>query len=146
MFDLSGRVVVITGGNGGIGLGMARALAGAGAEVAVWGRDATKNDAAVAELTGLGTRVSSQIVDVVDPEQVRRAMEGTVEAHGRVDSLFANAGTFGPAPFLTQTLDGWRRVVEVNLDGAFLCLQAAATQLVEQGEGGSLVAVSSTSA
>lgn len=146
MFDLSGRVVVVTGGNGGIGLGMGRALVEAGAAVAVWGRNADKNAAAVAELTDLGGRAASFVVDVADPAQVDAAMAGTVDELGRVDSLFANAGTFGPAPFLDQTLEGWRQVMSVNLDGAFLCLQAAARQLVAQGEGGSLVAVSSTSA
>lgn len=146
MFDLSGRVVVVTGGNGGIGLGMGRALVEAGAAVAVWGRNTDKNAAAVAELTDLGGRAASFVVDVADPAQVDAAMAGTVDELGRVDSLFANAGTFGPAPFLDQTLEGWRQVMSVNLDGAFLCLQAAARQLVAQGEGGSLVAVSSTSA
>lgn len=146
MFDLTGRVVVVTGGNGGIGLGMARAMAAAGAEISVWGRNGSKNDAAVEELAALGPRATAQVVDVADPEQVGSAMAATVAAHGRLDSLFANAGTFGPVPFVDQTLEGWRSVMSVNLDGAFLCLQAAARQLVDQGEGGSLVAVSSTSA
>lgn len=146
MFDLTGRVVVVTGGNSGIGLGMGRALAGAGAEIAVWGRNAEKNSSAVAELESIGVRATSHVVDVADPPQVDAAMVATLEAHGRLDSLFANAGTFGPVPFTEQTLDGWRQVMAVNLDGAFLCLQAAARQLVAQGEGGSLVAISSTSA
>ena len=146
MFDLSGRVVVVTGGNGGIGLGMGAALVEAGAAVAVWGRNEEKNAAAVAELGGRGGRAAAFVVDVAEPEQVDAAMAATVAEFGRVDSLFANAGTFGPAPFLDQTLEGWRQVMAVNLDGAFLCLQAATRQLVAQGEGGSLVAVSSTSA
>jgi NAD(P)-dependent dehydrogenase (short-subunit alcohol dehydrogenase family) len=143
--DLTGRTVVVTGGNGGIGLGMARGLVAAGAAVAVWGRNADKNAAAVAELDELGGTASAWVVDVAEEDQVEAAMAGTLERFGAVDSLFANAGIGGGAPFVDQTLDGWRRVMAVNLDGAFLCLRAAARHLVDRGEGGSLVAVSSTS-
>lgn len=146
MFDLTGRVVVVTGGNGGIGLGMARALAGAGADVAVWGRSPEKNERARSELAELGTSVASFRCDVADETQVEAAFAATIETFGRVDSLFANAGVGGYAPFTGMGLDEWRRVTGVNLDGAFLCLRAAARHLVERGEGGSLVAVSSTSA
>jgi len=146
VFDLSGRVVVVTGGNGGIGLGMARALAAAGADISVWGRDATKNAVAVAELSALGVRAESCAVDVANEEQVDAAMADTVSAFGRIDSLFANAGIGGVTPFVDQTLEGWRHVMAVNLDGAFLCFRAAVRQLIDQGEGGSLVGISSTSA
>lgn len=145
-FDLTGRTVVITGGNGGIGLGMARSLALAGADIAIWARNATKNEAAVAEIAALGRRCEAVVCDVSDPEQVDAAMAATLDAYGTIDSLFANAGVGGAAPFVDVTLDQWRAVSSVNLDGAFLCLQAAARHLVERGEGGSLVAVSSTSA
>ena len=77
---------------------------------------------------------------------VDAAMAATLATFGKVDSMFANAGVSGGAPFLDQTLDGWRAVTSVNLDGAFLTLQAAARHLVDRGEGGSLVAVASTSA
>ena len=146
MFDLSGRVVVVTGGNGGIGLGMGRALATAGASISVWGRNPTKNEAAVAELRDIGARAESLVVDVADETSVGDAMSATVGSFGRIDSMVANAGVSGGGPFLDQTLEQWRSVVAVNLDGVFLCFRAAARQLVDQGEGGSLVAVSSTSA
>lgn len=144
--DLGGRVVVVTGGNRGIGLGMARGVARAGASVAVWGRDAERNARAVEELESLGATATSAVVDVAVEEQVDAAMEATLAAHGRLDALIANAGIGGGAPFVDQTLEGWRRVFEVNLDGAFLCLRAAVRRLVDQGEGGALVGVSSTSA
>lgn len=143
---LHGRVVVVTGGNGGIGLGMGRGLVDAGAAVAVWGRNPAKNAAACEELRGLGGEAEAWEVDVADAGQVGTAMAGTLERFGVVDAMIANAGVGGPAPFLEQTLDGWRRVMAVNLEGAFLCFQAACRHMVERGEGGALVAVSSTSA
>lgn len=145
-FDLTGRVVVVTGGNGGIGLGMARSLADAGADIAIWGRNAAKNAAAADEIGAMGRRCATAVCDVADPEQVDAAMAATLETFGKIDSMFANAGVGGGAAFVDQTLEGWRAVTSVNLDGAFLTLQSAARHLVERGEGGSLVAVASTSA
>lgn len=144
---LDGRVVVVTGGNGGIGLGMADAMAAAGADLVIWGRDDTKNAAAVDQLRRHGGRVEALVVDVADEASVDRGFARTVELMGRVDSMFANAGTPGNGvPFWQQSLDEWRRVMSVNLDGVFLCLRAAAAHMVERGDGGSLVLVSSTSA
>jgi NAD(P)-dependent dehydrogenase (short-subunit alcohol dehydrogenase family) len=144
---LDGRVVVVTGGNGGIGLAMADAMALAGADLAIWGRDEAKNAAAVDRLRHHGHRAESFAVDVSNEASVDDTFARTVDTMGRVDSLFANAGTPGNgAPFWQQSLDEWRRVMSVNLDGVFLCLRAAAAHMVERGEGGSLVLVSSTSA
>ncbi len=91
-FDLSGRVVVVTGGNGGIGLGLARGVAKAGADVAIWARDAAKSEAAKAELEGHGVRVATLTCDVADPDAIVRATAETVEQLGRIDVGFANAG------------------------------------------------------
>ena len=146
MFDLTDRVAVVTGGNGGIGLGMARGLAGAGASISVWGRNGAKNAAAVDELRGLGVDADAVAVDVSDERAVDAAMAATLERFGRVDSMIANAGIGGGAPFVDQTLEAWHRVMAVNLDGAFLCFRAAARHMVDRGQGGSLVGVSSTSA
>lgn len=147
MTDLAGRVVLVTGGNGGIGLGMATACASAGARIVIWGRDADKNDAAVDKLRAQGAIADAFVCDVTDPDGVAQTMAKSVAVAGRLDAAFANAGATGRGiPFLDVDLAEWRRVVNTNLDGTFLTLQAAARQLVEQGEGGSLVAVSSTSA
>ncbi len=146
LVDLHGRVVVVTGGNGGIGLGMATGVARAGADVCIWGRDAAKNEAAATELAALGVAVDAVQVDVADEAEVDAAMGATLARFGRVDALFANAGVGGGAPFVEQTLDAWRHVMSINLDGAFLCFRAAARHMVDRGEGGSLVGVSSTSA
>ncbi len=146
MTSLNGHVAVVTGGNGGIGLGMASALAAAGADVAVWGRNEDKNAAAAAELAVHGTEVLALRCDVADEEQVVEAFAATVDRLGKVDSMFANAGVGGFAPFTSMSLAEFRRVTSVNLDGAFLCLREAAAHMVERGEGGSLVGVSSVSA
>lgn len=147
MFDLSGRVVVVTGGNGGIGLGMAAALAEAGADIAIWGTNEEKNERARRELTdAYGRRVEAWRCDVSDEDAVVSTFAAVVESFGKVDSLIANAGIGGGAPFPHMSLAEWRRVMAVNLDGAFLCFREASRHMVERGEGGSLVAVSSTSA
>lgn len=146
MSDLTGYVAVVTGGNRGIGLGMAEGLADAGADVAVWGRDAARNAEAADALRNRGVRVHTEAVDVSDEEQVAAAMAGTVGALGKVDSMVVNAGVGGGAPFLEQTLEGWRHVQRVNSEGAFLCFREAARHLVERGQGGALVGVSSASA
>lgn len=146
MTDLSGHVALVTGGNSGIGLGMAKGLAAAGADVAVWGTNPDKNDAAAATLGAIGGRVHVERCDVSDEAAVARSFAATVEALGKVDSMFANAGVSGWTPGVWElSTEEWRRVLSVNLDGAFFCLREGARHLVERGEGGSLVAVASTS-
>ncbi len=145
--DLTGHRALVTGGNSGIGLGMAAALAAAGADVAIWGTNEARNATAAAELEALGTRVVAVRCDVGDEEQVDTAFAATVEALGRVDSCFANAGVGGGGvPFTETSLDEWRRVMRVNGEGAFLTLRAAARHMVERGGGGSLVGVASIAA
>jgi len=146
MTDLTGQVAVVTGGNGGIGLGMARALAEAGADIAIWARNEEKSAAAVAGLADTGRRVIALRCDVAEEAQVLDAMADTLAAFGKVDSVIANAGIGGFSPFWKMSLTEWRRVMAVNLDGAFLTLRSGAAHLVERGEGGALIAISSVSA
>jgi NAD(P)-dependent dehydrogenase (short-subunit alcohol dehydrogenase family) len=146
-WDLNGHVALITGGNSGIGLGMAAGLARAGADVAIWGRRAERNEEAAARLREHGTRVHSVVCDVSDPDEVDAAFADTLDALGRIDSCFANAGVgSGGVPFIDMDLDEFRRVTRVNLEGAFLTLRGAARHMVERGGGGSLVGVSSLAA
>jgi NAD(P)-dependent dehydrogenase (short-subunit alcohol dehydrogenase family) len=146
-FDLTGHVALVTGGNSGIGLGMATALAQAGADVAIWGTNEAKNAAAAAQLAAFGTKTVAVRCDVGDEGQVDAAFAETLEALGRVDSCFANAGIGGGAPSFEEfTLDSWRRVTRVNLDGVFLTYRAAVRHMKERGTGGSLVVTSSLSA
>ena len=149
-FDLSGHGAVITGGNGGIGLGMARALLASGAKVAIWGSNPDKTEAARAGLateSGLAVRVHAFTCDVGDEDQVDRCFAASVAALGRVDSCFANAGVSGKGNLLMDmSLDEFRRVQRINVDGVFLTLRAAARHMAAHGQGGSLVATASTAA
>jgi NAD(P)-dependent dehydrogenase (short-subunit alcohol dehydrogenase family) len=146
-FDLRDHVSVITGGNGGIGLGMAKGLVSCGASVVVWGTNETKNAAAVAELEAMGGRALAIRCNVGDEASVVEAFEASVNAFGKVDSCFANAGVSGNgAGFTDVDMTEWRRVMSVNLDGVFLTLREAARHLIGRGAPGALVAVSSTSA
>lgn len=146
LFDLTGHVALITGGNSGIGLGMARGLARCGADVCVWGTNAEKNETAVAELAAHGTRVQAIRCDVGDEDAVTAAVADTLERFGRIDSCFANAGVSGSGSrFIETGIDEFRAVTRVNLDGAFLTLRAAAAHMVERGGGGVLVGTSSVS-
>src|SRR5580692_4019824 len=101
-WDMSGKVVVITGGNSGIGLGFARGLAKAGGDVVIWGRRADKNEEAAAELRALGAKVLAQAVDVSDEAAVVASMADAVKQMGRVDGVIANAGIMNAAKSFTD--------------------------------------------
>jgi NAD(P)-dependent dehydrogenase (short-subunit alcohol dehydrogenase family) len=149
IFDLTGRVAVITGGNGGIGLGVAQALAAAGCNVSIWGRNAEKNKNAAASMAGSPGKVDSRICDVSDAASVKAAMAATLGHFGRVDGCFANAGIGGGGrhAFIDRTEEQWRTMFATNLDGVFHVFQAAARHMTERanaGDGfGRLVATSS---
>jgi len=135
MFDLSGRVAVITGGNGGIGLGMAKGMAAAGAAIVVAGRDAAKSAAAVKELQGLGARASATAVDVLKEDSCRALIAATIKAHGRLDILVNNAGINIRKQPEQYTLAEWHSVVDTNLTSAFLCSHAAYPEMKKAGAG-----------
>jgi NAD(P)-dependent dehydrogenase (short-subunit alcohol dehydrogenase family) len=146
LFDLSGHVALITGGNSGIGLGMAHGLAQSGADVCIWGTNPERNESAAQEVGKHGTRVRAIRCDVSDPAAVRAGFAATLQHFGRVDSCFANAGVTGSGTrFVETSLEDFRKVIRVNLEGAFLTLRAAAAHMVERGDGGVLVGTSSVS-
>ena len=142
MFDLKGKVAVVTGGNGGIGLGMARGLAGAGARVVVAGRNTEKSRAAVKELERFGGDPIAIDVDVTIEAQVNALVQQTVERCGRLDILVNNAGTNIRKAPQEYTLDEWRTVLDTNLTSAFLCSRAAHPAFKRAG-GGKVVNIGS---
>jgi NAD(P)-dependent dehydrogenase (short-subunit alcohol dehydrogenase family) len=150
-FDLTGKVALVTGGNRGIGYGMAEALAQAGADVVIWGSNAEYNLAAEGKLNRLGVRVLAQQVNVADEAAVVAGMAEAASAMGRIDTVIANAGIGGGAPsFSEMTIETWRRVMSVNLEGVFFTLREACKHMVERAKtgdpGGSIVVTSSLSA
>jgi len=142
LFDLSGKVAIVTGGNGGIGLGMAKGLAEAGAAVAVAGRDAAKNAEAVAELARLGARAIAVRVDVTSEESCRAMVAKTVQELGRLDILVNNAGTNIRKRPEEYSLEEWRTILETNLTSAFVCSVAAYPEMKKAG-GGKIVNIGS---
>lgn len=149
IFDLTGRVAVVTGGNGGIGLGIAQALAQAGCHVSIWGRNADKNKNAAATMASVPGKIDTQICDVSDKASVVNAMKATLDKFGRVDGCFANAGIGGGGrhAFIDRTEEEWRQMFATNLDGVFHVFQAVARHMTERAENGDcfgrLVATSS---
>ena len=135
MFSLKGRVGLVTGGNGGIGLGLARGLAKAGASVAVAGRNAAKNAAAVAELTALGAQAIGVVVDVTDPAGIQAMVDETVAKLGRLDILVNNAGMNIRRRPEEYRLEDWHQVLATNLTSAMLASQAAYPHLKAHGCG-----------
>jgi len=142
LFDLSGRAAVVTGGNAGIGFAIAQALAQAGAAVAVAGRRASENAAAAAKLSATGARAVAIDADVADEDSCRALVAGAADELGRLDILINNAGTAIRKQPQDYTLTEWRRVIDVNLTGAFLCAQAAYPHLLRRG-GGKIINIGS---
>jgi NAD(P)-dependent dehydrogenase (short-subunit alcohol dehydrogenase family) len=148
MFDLSKRVAVITGGNGGIGLGIAQALAQHGCAISIWGRNAEKNAAAAASLASTGARVRTQVCDVSKRDDAARAAQATLDEFGRIDGCFANAGIGGGGrhAFIDRTDEDWHRVLSVNLDGVFHALQPILRHMVDRaGKGDAFGRIAATS-
>ena len=136
-FDLSGRVVLITGGNGGIGLGMAHGLAASGADIAIWGTNPDKNQAAESALAEHGVHVSSHVCDVSNEAEVEDNFAKVLAQHGRVDGCFANAGIGGRGTaFEDMTRDEWDRIIAVNQSGVFYTFRAAARHMKERALAG----------
>jgi 2-deoxy-D-gluconate 3-dehydrogenase len=142
VFDLHGKVAIVTGGNGGIGLGMARGLASAGATVVIAARNLEKSRAAVAELEGRGWAACAIPVDVTQDAAVNALIAQTVEHHGRLDILVNNAGTNIRQPAHDLTIAQWHTVINTNLTSAFLCAKAAYPAL-KRGGGGKIINIGS---
>ncbi len=142
LFDLSGKVAIVTGGNGGIGLGMACGLAESGAAVAIVGRNEAKSNAAVADLKQHGVKAISVTADVTDKSAVATMVERTVRELGRIDILVNNAGiNIRKAPHALD-IEEWDSVIKTNLTSAFLCSQAVYPVMKAAG-GGKIINIGS---
>jgi len=136
LFDLSGKVALVTGGNSGLGLAMAEGLARAGADVVIWGRRESRNATAADQLKRFGTRISHRAVDVTDSEAVRQGFAAAVEEFGRVDCLVANAGIVTPTPVYDMTDEIWHGLLATNLHGVFYACREAARHMRDRSEAG----------
>lgn len=149
LFDLTGKVALVTGGNGGIGLGLAKGLAAHGATTVIWGNKPEKNARALALLESFGGEVRCAQLDVVDEKAVAAGVAAIVEEFGRIDAAFANAGiSLSRKNMFDISLEDFRRIEDVNVHGVFLTLREAARHMIARGEsgdrGGSLVSIAST--
>ncbi len=135
IFDLTGRVALITGSSRGLGQVLARGLAQAGAAVVLNGRNQDALDRAVQAMQADGFRTAGYLFDVTDQEQIRAGVERIEAEVGPVDILINNAGIQSRAPAVEMAAENWRRVLEVNLTGVFLASQAVGRRMVERRRG-----------
>jgi 2-deoxy-D-gluconate 3-dehydrogenase len=142
LFDLSGKVAVVTGGNGGIGLGIARGLANAGAAIAIVGRDRAKSDAAADELRETGANAEAFIADLLEPDAAHSVVRAVGERFGGVDVLVANAGTNTRRRPEDYTMELWDSIVALNLGSVFACCQAVYPMMKRRG-GGKIITIGS---
>ena len=135
LFDLSGKVAIVTGGSRGLGLEIAEGLAEAGAQVTITGRRRQWLDPAEQGLRERGFQALAVDADVAEPDGVRQVVDATVERFGGVDILVNNAGLSWGAPSLEYPLDKWQVQMQVNLTGVWLMCQAVAPHLIARGGG-----------
>jgi NAD(P)-dependent dehydrogenase (short-subunit alcohol dehydrogenase family) len=143
LFELHGKTAIVTGGGSGIGRQMAGALAELGANVVLCARKVERCEQAAAELSTLDVQTLALQCDVRKPDDVRSVVERTVAELGGVDVLVNNAGTAWGAPAEDTPLEGWQKVVDVNLTGVFLFSQAAGRSMIAARNGGSIVNIAS---
>jgi 2-deoxy-D-gluconate 3-dehydrogenase len=141
-FDLTGKVAIVTGGNGGIGLGMARGLAAAGAAIAIVGRNEAKSNEAVADLRQRGAKAISVVADVTDQAAVAAMAERALRELGRIDILVNNAGINIRKPPQALALEEWDSVIKTTLTSALLCSQAVYSAMKAAG-GGKIINIGS---
>ncbi|MET0398423.1 MAG: SDR family oxidoreductase [Longimicrobiaceae bacterium] len=146
LFDLSGSVALVTGGGRGLGEQIARGLAQAGAAVALGSRKKEACDAIAAELRDAhGARALGLRLDVTSEEEVRAAVDETERELGPVDLLVNNSGATWGAPAAEMPLEAWRRVMDTNAAGTFLCSREVGRRLIARGAGGAILNVASVS-
>ncbi len=143
LFDLTGKVGIVTGGSRGLGYQMAVALAEAGAALAITARKPDELERTAGELRGHGYRVLAVPCDVGRPEQIEAAVARILGEYGRIHILINNAGATWGAPALEMPLDAWRKVMETNVTGMFLMSQAVGRSMIDAGHGGKIINIAS---
>jgi NAD(P)-dependent dehydrogenase (short-subunit alcohol dehydrogenase family) len=143
LFDLSGKIALVTGGSRGLGLEMATALGEAGARVVITARRGQWLTEAEAELRAKGIDVLAVRCDVSNPDDVNAAMRATIDRFARLDILINNAGISWGEPVETMPLDKWRQVFDTNAVGCFLMSQAAGNEMLRLGHGGAIINITS---
>ncbi len=147
LFNLKDKVAVVTGGNGGIGLAYAKGLVKAGAKVAIWGRNPTKNDFAKKELEILGGEVFAYIADLTNATKAKEAFQATIAHFGKVDICFANAGGAGPQGRLHEISEmDWNSLIDLNLNSVVNTYKPVIQHLLERKAPGKLIVTSSIAA
>jgi len=145
LFELRGRVAVVTGGNGGIGLGIARGLAGAGARVVIAARNRAKSEAAVAQLATQGGQGVAMDIDVTREDDWKHLVRRTIDQFGRIDILVNNAGILLGKPPEAYSLEEWHSIIDTNLTGAFIGSQCVFPEMKREG-GGKIINIASLTA
>ena len=145
VFDFTGKNVVITGGNGGIGLGIGKVFAECGANIAILCRNMQKADKALGELSVYGGKFLAYSCDVTDPESVRAAVESVCKDFGNINVLINNSGVGGGGKLLDMDKDlaGWRQTVDINLVGFFQVTHEVGKRMRDAGKGGSIINITS---
>jgi gluconate 5-dehydrogenase len=143
LFDLTGRVAIITGGSIGLGRQMAEGLAEMGANLVLCARKKERCEQAAEELQACGVKTLAVGCDVKEPSNVQELVNATISQFGRIDILINNAGTSWGAPIEEMRLEHWNKVIETNLTGTFLCCQAAGKFMVAQKQG-AIINIAST--
>jgi NAD(P)-dependent dehydrogenase (short-subunit alcohol dehydrogenase family) len=145
LFDLSGKTAVIIGGNSTLGGSMAVALGGHGANVAIVGRNAEKSQLVKQEIDAAGGQAKVFTADTTSADDLKRVLSEVLEWTGRVDVLMNCPGKNSPTPFFELSMEEWDSIMDVNLKGVVLACQIFGKQMVDAGEGGSIINISSVS-
>jgi NAD(P)-dependent dehydrogenase (short-subunit alcohol dehydrogenase family) len=142
MFDLKGKVAIVTGASSGLGVVFSEALAEMGASVELAARRVDKLKEVSAKLKAVGAQTGTFQCDVSKPEEIQSMVDDTIRNFGRLDIIVNNAGVAAMSPAVDISVEEWNKVVSVNLTGVFLCARAAARQMMKQG-GGNVINISS---
>jgi NAD(P)-dependent dehydrogenase (short-subunit alcohol dehydrogenase family) len=136
LFDLTGKVALVTGANSGLGFAFAEALARAGSDLVIWGRRPEANAVAAGKLCAFGGRVHAQSVDVADEASIVAGVADALAAMGRIDTVVANAGIASQAPFAEMDAATYHGLLDINLHGAVFTLREVARHMVERADAG----------